>query len=175
MAQTAGTTVTFTPAPLSGTCGTLGPGQFCDVKISADTKVEANEPVLIGRFLESVIWNDGNPLGQMSIGNGDPSMSIAVPTEQFRDSYTILVPNQYTENYVSIATTSTGSVTVDGTDVTSMLTAFGGDYRGGRIPVTAGQHRIQCSARCGIEVMGYSDAVSYLFAGGLDLNIIVVD
>jgi len=172
MAQTAGTTVTFTPAPLSGTCGTLGPGQFCEVKINVDTKVEASEPVLIGRFLESVIWSD---LLGTSIGNGDPSMAIAVPTEQFRDHYTILVPNQYTENYVSISTAATGSVTVDGTDVSGMLMPFAGDYRGGRISVTAGQHTIQCSARCGIEIMGYSDAVSYLFAGGLDLNVIVVD
>ena len=34
---------------------------------------------------------------------------------------------------------------VDGTDVTSMLTTFGGDYRGGRITVAAGQHTITCS------------------------------
>jgi hypothetical protein len=111
----------------------------------------------------------------MSIGSGDPSMSIAVPTEQFRPDYTILVPSEYTENYVSIATASSGSVTVDGTDVSSMLTTFGGDYRGGRISVTSGQHTIHCSAGCGIEIMGYSEAVSYLFAGGLDLRVIVVD
>jgi hypothetical protein len=172
MAQKPGTTVTFTPAPLSGTCGTLDAGDFCEVKINADTKVDATEPVLIGHFLESVIWNDGLAT---SMGNGDPSMSIAVPTEQFRTSYTILVPSQYMENYVAISTPTTGSVTVDGADVSSMLTAFGGTHRAGRITVAAGQHTIQCSAGCGIEVMGYSDAVSYLFAGGLDLRIIVVD
>ena len=172
MAQKPGTTVTFNPAPLSGSCPTLDAGDFCEVKINADTVVDASEPVLIGHFLESVIWNDGLAT---SMGNGDPSMSIAVPTEQFRTSYTILVPSQYMENYVAISTPMTGTVSVDGTDVSSMLTTFGGTHRAGRISVTAGQHTIQCSAGCGIEVMGYSDAVSYLFAGGLDLRVIVVD
>ena len=172
MAQKPGTTVTFEPPPLSDTCGTLDAGQFCEVKINVDTKVDASEPVLIGHYLESVIWSDGIAT---SMGNGDPSMSIAVPSEQFRNNYTILVPSQYMENYVAISTPLSGTVTVDGTDVSSMLTTFAGDYRGGRITVNAGQHNISCSAGCGIEVMGYSDAVSYLFAGGLDLRVIVVD
>jgi len=32
-----------------------------------------------------------------------------------------------------------------------------------------------CPDSCGIEVYGYSEAVSYLFAGGLDLEQIVID
>ncbi len=178
MAQVADTDVTFTPAPTqvsTQACTDLGPGQWCEVKVAVDTKVEATQPVLIAKYLESVIWNDGNIFAPMSIGNGDPSMSIVVPAEQFRDDYTILVPAQYEANYVSIATPMNGTVRIDGNDVTSQLAVFATDYKGGRVTVTAGQHVISCSAGCGIEVMGYSDAVSYLFAGGLDLNIIVVD
>ncbi len=175
MAQRDATAVTITPTPttVSGNCGALGPGQFCEVKITADTVVTSNEPIMIGHYLESVIWSDA--LGTASSGNGDPSMAIAVPTEQFREDYTILVPAQYEMNYVAIATPMNGTVRVDGADVTSQLAAFGGSYKAGRIMVTGGQHTIECSATCGIEVMGYSDAVSYLFAGGLDLRQIVVD
>jgi hypothetical protein len=173
LAQREGTTVSFTPAPASGTCGTLGPGELCEVKIAVDTALEASEPVLIGHYLESVIWQDF--LGFNSIGNGDPSMALAVPVEQFRSDYTILVPAEYGANYIAIAAPATSSVYLDGTDVTGMLAPFAGTYRAGRIPVTAGQHQIACNGGCGITVMGYSDAVSYLFAGGLDLRQIVVD
>jgi hypothetical protein len=41
--------------------------------------------------------------------------------------------------------------------------------------VNAGQHVISCPAGCGVEVYGYSDAVSYMFAGGLDLKKIVLE
>ncbi len=172
LAQKPGTAVTFSPAPaatVAGNCGALGPGQFCDVKIQVDTEITATQPVLVGHFLESSMWF--NNAGQ-TVGTGDPSMAIAVPTEQFRKDYTILVPAQYTANYISIAAAATGGVAIDGNAVT--LTAFG-MHRGARVPVAAGQHKITCADGCGITVYGYSDAVSYMFAGGLDLKPIVIN
>jgi len=174
LAQTDGTTVTFDPAPAVGTCGTLNAGQFCEVEISADTAVTGSEPILVGHFLTSAIWQDA--LGTQTVGSGDPSLSFAVPTEQYRSSYAILVPSQYTASYVSLVVPMGNTATIDGDDKTSQLTGFaGGAYLGGRIPVTAGAHQIECSSGgCGIEVYGYSDAVSYMFAGGLDLKQIVI-
>ena len=172
MAQKANTTVTFTPAPASGTCGTLGPGQFCEVKIQGDTEITASDPVLVGHYLEASIWQD--PLGGSSVGNGDPSMAIAVPTEQFRTDYTILVPSQYAANYLSIAAAATGGVTVDMTPVTLAPYPGGGTHRGARLMVAAGQHTIHCADGCGVTVYGYDSAVSYMFAGGLDLKQIVI-
>lgn len=172
VAQKAGTTVTFNPAPASGTCGTLGPGQFCQVKIAGDTAVTATQPVLIGHYLESSIWQsefDGS-----AVGDGDPSMAIAVPIEQFRTDYTILIPSQYQQNFLSIATGNSGDVFVDGTKL-SGLTSFGGQFRAARPGVNAGQHHITCANGCGVLVYGYSDAVSYMFAGGLDLKQIVIN
>jgi hypothetical protein len=173
MAQKAGTAVTFTPAPsatVSGNCAALGPGQFCDVKIMGDTEITSTEPVLIGHYLQSSIW-----IGPIdSVGNGDPSMAIAVPTEQYRKDYTILVPSQYTQNYLSVSAPATGAVTVDGTMVTLAPFPGGGTHRAARVTVTAGQHKITCPDGCGILVYGYSDAVSYMFAGGLDLKPLVI-
>ncbi|MEZ4468373.1 MAG: hypothetical protein R3F43_29050 [bacterium] len=37
-----------------------------------------------------------------------------------------------------------------------------------------GQRRLACPTGCGVLVYGYSQAVSYLFAGGLDLERITV-
>jgi hypothetical protein len=175
MAQAAGTAVTFTPAPatmVSGNCGALGPGQFCDVKIQGDTEISSNNPILVGHYTESSIWQ--NLLVGDAVGNGDPSMAIAVPTEQYRSDYTVLIPMAYMENYLSISAAATGSVTVDNANVTLAAFPGGGTHRAARVPVTAGQHTVKCSDGCGVLVYGYSDAVSYMFAGGLDLKTIVI-
>jgi hypothetical protein len=173
MAQKPGTAVTFTPAPttvVSGNCGSLGPGQFCDVKIQGDTAISATQPVLVGHFLESAIWTDGL---FTTVGSGDPSMAIAVPVEQYRTDYQILIPTSYTNNYLSISAPPTGAVFVDGNMVT--MNGFANNmYRSAIVPVIEGAHKITCSGTCGVLVYGYSDAVSYMFAGGLDLKQIVV-
>lgn len=172
MAQKPNTTLTFDPAPASGTCTALQPGKFCEVKIKVDTAVTSTEPVLIGHFLQSAIWQD--PFFGGSVGEGDPSFSIAVPVEQFRTEYTVLVPSQYNKNFLSITATAAGSVQVDGLAVA--MTGFAGNqFRAARMQVNAGQHVIKCPAGCGVEVYGYSDAVSYMFAGGLDLKKIVLE
>jgi hypothetical protein len=171
LAQKPNTIVTFTPPPATGTCGTLGPGQFCEVKVAVDTEIVSTEPVLVGHYLEAAIWTANNGT---SVGNGDPSMAIAVPVEQFRKSYTILVPAAYEMNYISLAAAATGGVTIDGMPVTLSPFGGGGTHRVARIPVAAGQHTIQCADGCGVTVYGYSQSVSYMFAGGLDLKAIVI-
>ncbi|MBA2543456.1 MAG: IgGFc-binding protein, partial [Deltaproteobacteria bacterium] len=140
LAQKPGTTVTFTPAPVSGTCGTLGPGEFCEVKIAGDTEITTTEPVLVGHFLQSSIWSDTQGANTGAIGNGDPSMAIAVPIEQYRKDYTVLVPAQYDESYLSISAAPTGGVSVDGVQINVATFAGGGTARVARIPVGAGQH-----------------------------------
>jgi hypothetical protein len=176
LAQKAGTTVTFTPAPSAGTCGTLGPGEFCEVRIMGDTEITASEPILIGQFLQSSMWrnNPGPFQTPQWVGTGDPSMAIAVPTEQYRKDYTILIPAQYAKSYISISAPATGGVAIDGNMVTLTTFPGGSTYRGARVEVPAGQHTITCADGCGVLVYGYDDAVSYMFAGGLDLKPIVI-
>lgn len=171
MAQKPNTMITFLPPPASGTCGVLAAGEFCQVKVQVDTAIIATEPVLVGHYLQSAIWQD--PFFGDAVGEGDPSMAIAVPVEQYRTDYTVLVPTAYTKNFLSISAPSLGAVLVDGVPVT--MTPFAnGTYRANRSMVAAGQHKIQCPSGCGVEVYGYSDAVSYMFAGGLDLKQIVI-
>lgn len=173
LAQKGGTSVTFDPAPIEGSCGTLNEGQFCDVKIKVDTQITTTEPVLIGHYLLSVMESDGLSFQ----GVGDPSLALAVPYEQFRSKYDFLVPNEYDEQYVSVVASGNAEVLLDGASVTSQLTPVGsGGFSAARIKVEPGQHKLECnSGTCGIEIYGYSDAVSYLFAGGLDLQRIVVE
>ncbi len=176
MAQKANTSVTFDPAPsatVAGDCTMLQPGTFCDVKIQGDTEITSSDPILVGHYLESSIWQ--NQAKTASIGTGDPSMAIAVPTEQYRTDYTILIPSQYAMNYLSISAALTGAVTVDGNTITlSPFPSATPMHRVARVPVMAGQHTIHCPDTCGVLVYGYDNAVSYMFAGGLDLKQIVI-
>lgn len=166
MAQTAGTVVTVSSG---ATCPTLGPGEFCEIDISQDVEISATEPIQIGHYLKSVI--DG-----LGAGSGDPSLAIAVPIEQFRSEYDFLVPAEYDNQYISVVADSGAQVRLDGVDVQDQLAAVtNGSKVAGRIAVTPGQHDISCTGGCGLEVYGYSSAVSYLFAGGLDLEQIVID
>ena len=167
IAQRPNTTVTFNP-PQPGCSAALAAGAYCDVFTAADVEVSANEPIAVAHYLLSNI-----PASETDVG--DPAMAFAVPTEQYRDTYTVLVPQQYQENVLSIVTPAASTVRLDGTDVSGQLAAFGGGtYKAGRIVVGAGPHTLVCPGTCGVEVYGWSEAVSYLFAGGLDLEQIVI-
>ncbi len=164
MAQRMGTSIIFDPPPASGNCGVLGRGEFCDVRIQQDTRVTGTEPILVGHFLQSTN-------GQA----GDPALALAVPFEQFRTDYTFLIPEEYDQQYISVVAPEGATLSLDGVDVSDQLdSSFGGFFAGGRIEVEPGQHTLDCPSQCGLIVYGYSRAVSYLFAGGLDLERITV-
>lgn len=164
VAQKPNTIVTFDGAP--GTCN-LQPGEYCDRFVQDHVRVTANEPILVAHYTSGA--------GGIGEDTGDPSMSYAVPTEQYRTEYAVLVPDKYNSNYFSLVTPASGTVAVDGVDVTSALSPFGsGAFDAGRVPMTPGPHTITCPDGCGVEIYGWSDAVSYLFAGGLDLELIAV-
>jgi hypothetical protein len=153
------TRVRFDP-PAGPGCPLLRPGEWCDVTIDGDTMITADAPVLVGHLLVSA----GTELG-------DPALAFAPPVDQLRSDYALLVPAEYEANHLAIvAPAGSGAVMLDGVDVSAQLSAFGpGTYVAGRLPVTAGAHRVACPERCGVLVMGYGRDVSYFFAGGLDL------
>lgn len=165
MAQSANTTVTVSSGAV---CPVLAPGEFCEIEISTDVEITSTEPILIGHYLKSVL--------SAGVGSGDPSLAIAVPVEQYRSTYSFLVPAEYDEQYISVVATMGATLTLDGIDISGDLAAMGSNGRGaGRISVQPGQHELLCTGGCGLEVYGYSSAVSYFFAGGLDLEQIVID
>src|SRR5262249_52732362 len=136
LALRAGTMNSVVPPPAagSGSCRTLGAGDHCDLLISGDTEVSATDPILVGHFLLSA--------GSFSLG--DPSLSLVAPVEQFRKSYTFLVPQQYTLNYVSVVAPVGSEAKLDGRDVSSPFPPFGlGQYGALRVGVTPGPHRVE--------------------------------
>lgn len=167
VAQKSGTTITTSPA-MPGCSGSLEPGEFCEFYSDVDVEIQANHPILVAHYLTSN--------GGLDSDSGDPSLSFGIPVEQYRDDYVLLVPAQYNANFFAISAPTGGTVNLDGVDVTNQLTwTASGQFKVGRIPVTAGQHRLTCPQTCGVEAEGWSAAVSYLYAGGLNLDQIVVE
>ena len=166
VAQTAGTTVAISPPPSGGGCSVLAAGAHCDVRILESTQITASQPVTVAHFMMSAI------LGMA--GTGDPSMSIVPPVEQHRTDYKFLAPMKYDNQYVTIIAKAADSVALDGAPVTGFQ-AFGAGRAVATVGLTIGTHRVTCPLGCGVEVYGWSAAVSYMFAGGLDLHPIVIE
>jgi IgGFc binding protein len=168
VAQLPATAVHIEPQPQTNACpDLLGPGQFCDVFIEGDVEIHATQPVEVAHYLVGG--------GGLLPDSGDPSLAFAVPVEQFRASYAFLVPDKYAHHYVSLAAPAGEPVFLDGTDVSGIFKPFGsGDFAAGRIEVEPGPHAIRCPATCGLEVSGFGKDVSYLYAGGLNLERIVI-
>ncbi|HEU0033863.1 MAG TPA: IgGFc-binding protein [Kofleriaceae bacterium] len=164
VAAKSGTSIAFTPPPAEGTCGVLPAGGYCDVRITQPTEVASNEPITVAHLMLSAI--------QGMEGIGDPSLGIVPPVEQHRADYKFLAPQDYDEQYVNIVAMQGDMVLLDGVQVTS-FTPFGARMAA-IAPITTGPHTVECPMKCSVEVYGWSQAVSYLFAGGLDLKPIVL-
>ncbi len=80
----------------------------------------------------------------------------------------------YDAQFVTIVATAGDVVKLDGTTATG-ATPLGTTRVVYRIPIGVGAHAITCPLTCGVEVYGWSQAVSYLFAGGTDLHPIVIE
>lgn len=121
-------------------------------------------------------------VGQEEAGSrdeGDPSLILAPPVEQWRTSYTVLAPTTYAHNFLSLTVqgaASTGQVQVDGTTVPANLWSQvpGTEFYAAVFPLSNAQanHRIATTAgaKVGVVVYGYDAYVSYGYTGGLDLQ-----
>jgi len=171
--------VTFTP-DVEGSGGvTLNEGDEVTFQTTQDYSVHCTEPCVVTQFI----------LADSYYGAGvdaDPAMGLMVPVEQFRRDYTFQVPSSMTLNYVTIvkpvAQPGIGAPTVylNGIAIpeTSFSPAIGTSYLGvARIDLTSGYPGINAFTAdsdqpFGIMVYGFASFTSYLYPGGLDLNLI---
>jgi IgGFc binding protein len=118
---------------------------------------------LVGEGLERVV--------------GDPSLSLAVPVDQYRQSYTFVSPATYVLNVVDIIATNNDVITLDGNVVTDFSQVGGSRFRVVSVPLDrAGSHEIQgtSAAGFGIVLYGLGSFTSYMLPGGLDLAPLVI-
>ena len=165
-----GNMITFDPAGTQP-AATLNRGQVLEFETTTDFRVAGSGPILVSQYLVGQNYDGGIATDSV----GDPAMSFAVPTEQFRTEYTFLAPETFTRSFVNV-------VAPDGVDV--MLSSGGGaptavggwtnvggtGMRAARVEIPGGQHVITSSAPFGIVVYGYAQYTSYMYPGGLDFE-----
>lgn len=165
-----GTTLTYNPPQAGAPTTIANAGDFVQIAGNAASfQLTASAKVLVAQYME----------GQDAGGNtGDPAMALAVPVEQFRNSYLFHAPVTYNSNYVDVTAPVGANITLDGTPVP--LTAIGTTgFALGRVqslgkgPAMDGSHSITGDQAFGITVYGYGDYTSYWYPGGLNLTNII--
>ncbi len=137
--------------------------------------VEGDQPFAVASFM---------PGGKLQVPNypsaydipGDPAMSMMVTPEQFRQSYTFLAPADFMENYADILVPDGAEVILNGAPLTAPLEAIGASgWSVARVllsSATGGIHTLSTThaAGLGLQVMGYGNATSFYYPGGLNLK-----
>jgi hypothetical protein len=108
-------------------------------------------------------------------GQGDPSMSMMVPVEQYRSEYVFLAPDDYDESYADVVQPLGTTLKLDGQTVKVSPVAIGNSMYGvTRIPLprdsNKGAHVLSAPTPFGLQVLGYGMFTSYQYPAGFDLR-----
>jgi hypothetical protein len=156
-----GNLVTFDP-PLHEPV-TLARAESVEFTASAPLYVSGTQPIMVAQYLR------GQGGGRMI---GDPSLSIAVPVDQYRSRYTFVSPSTYSLNYVDLVALPSDVVTLDGELVSGFVPVGGSRFTVATVRLSqAGSHEVrgQSAFGLGIVLYGYGQYTSYMLPGGLDL------
>ena len=135
-----------------------------------DFLITADKPILVTQYMSS---QDAG-----GAGTGDPAMAQAVPIEQFRSSYVVLVPPNWINDFLVVTKPATATVTVDGVDVDEAAFVTVGPqgdptaWEVARLPAADGVHTLTGTEAFSVTVVGYDSYDSYAYPGGLDQQII---
>jgi hypothetical protein len=104
-------------------------------------------------------------------GSGDPAMILSVPTEQYLDTYAFVTGTGYPVHRAQIIRPSGGAeVFIDGNMVGGYYTV--GNYQVSDVAIGEGPHFATSDQPFGIIQVGYTDATSYGYPGGMRLQVL---
>jgi hypothetical protein len=139
-----------------------------EFEAAEDFRVTGTAALLVAQFLVGQDYAGIATAGPM--GLGDPSLSLAVPTEQFRRSYSVLAPATFVRNYLNVIAPVDGAVEIDGEPVTGFQPVGDTGMATARVAVDPGQHELTSSDFFGVVSYGFGTYTSYMVPGGLDLT-----
>ncbi len=100
-------------------------------------------------------------------------MTIAAPTEQFRQRYLFVASTTFDENWINVVAPRGAAITLDGQPLLAADFVPIGTSAYGVLKVRLGRtdaHTIEGDTGFGIAVHGYGQYTSYMYPGGLDLK-----
>ncbi len=162
-----GNVLTFEPASAHASV-TLARGEVLEFEASNSFRVEGTEAIQVAQFLVGQDYAGRGTSGEG--GMGDPAMSLAIPSDQFRTSYAFLAPTTFEQNYVNVTAPMSATITLDGAPVTDFTPIGTTGFGVAQVSITGGAHQIEGSAAFGIVVYGFGSYTSYMYPGGLDLE-----
>jgi hypothetical protein len=170
----AGTTITTSPTGL-GAPATLGAGQVAFFEVQQDFRVTASAPIIVGQYMEGQNNFGGGCFdSQVNATCGDPAMTVAVATAQFRTTYQFVAPPTYGQNWVNVIAPNGAAVTIDGVAVPAGTAIGASGYWAQKVSLCVGActgvHKAAGNVPFGISVYGYGQYTSYWYPGGLDLK-----
>jgi len=145
-----------------------------------DFELSATGPVMVGKFTVGRSYWDLDE-GELY---GDPAFGLVAPSEQFRTEYTFVTPPSMEVSFVSVfAEIPEGDdalIVLDGTEIqASDYEEIANGWGVARFDITGtgtgGAHEISIDdplALFGVEVYGFAPYTSYLYPGGLNLEVI---
>ena len=167
-----GTNLTYNPSMPAGCPGALKAGQVVECKIaSADFEVTGDK-----EFAAAMFTPGAEIYGASNLG--DPDHTIFPAVEQFRTKYLFLAPKDYDVSFADIIGTGDAAPVLDGKAVGAAFTKIGnGPFGVWRVsldggPKMDGAHTLTSKSPVGLQVMGYGADTSYMYPGGLNLNLI---
>ena len=167
VSQSDGNQITFDP-PEIHPAQTLRTGQVLEFATNRHFRVGGTRAFLVSQFMIGQ-----GPATTGAPGAGDPAMVFEVPVQQYRNQYDFYVPTTYPQNFMNIVTPTGTALTLDNNPLRGTReTVSGFDIY--TLPVPSGAHRIRSmsSMPFGIKVYGIAEYTSYMYPGGLDLQLI---
>ena len=158
--------LTFDP-PSAHPAVTLSAGQLIEFQSNVNFRVIGTQALLVSQFM----------LGQGGAGSGltagDPAMVFEVPVQQYRTSYDFYVPQTYPNNFINVVAPAGTELIMDDMPLRGSMSAVG-EMSVFTLPIVSGPHRLRSSAGqpIGVKVYGIARYTSYMYPGGLDLQLI---
>ncbi len=165
-----GTTLTYDPPSISDKTA-IDRGDVIELlDVVEDFVVTGSDAFAVTHYM----IGQGDPAKPDSggAGAGDPSQSIAIPSEQFRKDYTFVAPVTFDVGFVNVIAPAGVAVEVDGTILAgAAFTPIGESGKGvARFQLMkTPYHHATAAEPFGIVVYGYGQYTSYMYPGGLDL------
>lgn len=128
-----------------------------------DFSISADKPIYLMQYLSS-----STATNAAVDKAGDPAMAQAVPVEQFRSNYVVLIPSNWLYDWLVITKKIGSSVTIDGAPATGFVQVGATDWEVARIATQDGVHVLDGDQGFGVVVLGYDSYDSYAYPGGLD-------